>query len=57
MPWYIIALIVYICLDRLLTVGLSGRRPPYTIEMTPAYAVASLITGALIIWALVSATT
>lgn len=52
MPWYAVVLIVYIALDRIFTVAVCGD--DYAINITPAFAVLSLISGALIIWAIVS---
>ena len=54
MPWYAWAAIVWIAVDRLVTVGLCGRRPVYQIKVTPAFAVTSLISGALFVWCVVS---
>jgi hypothetical protein len=53
MTWYAWLLIAYIAFDRLLTVAVSGRRPPFTIEVTTGFAVVSLISGSLIIWGIV----
>jgi hypothetical protein len=50
MPWYAWVLVIYLALDRLMTVASIGR----TIDITPAFAVVSLITGGLFIWALVT---
>lgn len=55
MPWYAIALIVYIVLDRLYTVAVCGDGK--TIDITLGFAAVSLITGALFIWAVVALAT
>jgi hypothetical protein len=44
------ALIAYIALDRMATVAMVGR----SIEITPAYAVVSLILGGLWVWAILA---
>lgn len=51
MPWYVILFIIYIIFDRLATIGFIGRR----LEITPGVAVASVITGVLMIWVVVAA--
>ncbi len=50
MTWYAWTLIAYIVIDRILTVAWIGR----TIDITHDIAVLSLITGTLIIWAILS---
>lgn len=55
MTWYAWVLIGYIVLDRLATVALAGTS--FKVEVTNAFAVGSLISGALIIWAIVSLAT
>ena len=44
------ALIAYIVLDRIYVVAIVGR----TVEITPAYAVTSLVTGALWVWVILA---
>jgi hypothetical protein len=50
MTWYAWALIAYIVIDRIGTVAMIGRQ----IDLTPAFAVTSLVTGSLIVWAILS---
>lgn len=49
------ALLFYLGFDRLLTFYLAGRRA--SLEFTPAAAVFSLFTGALIAWAIIDLAT
>jgi hypothetical protein len=50
MTWYAWALVAYFTLDRLCSAAMVGRR----IEITPGLLVVSLISGALIVWGIVS---
>lgn len=50
MPWYVLLFIIYIVTDRIAAVSMIGRR----IDITPGFAVTSLIVGALQVWALLS---
>ena len=50
MHWYGWALVIYIAFDRLCTVGYVGR----SLEITPTIAVTTLITGVLLIWAVLA---
>lgn len=54
MPWYAWALIAYFVIDRISNVALCGRKPAYAVKITPAFAVGSLISGALMVWAIVA---
>jgi hypothetical protein len=46
MTWFATAMVIYIVIDRLLTVAWIGRQ----IDITPGFAVTSLLTGALWVW-------
>lgn len=46
MPWYAWVAIAFIAIDRLGTVASVGEE----VEVTPGFAVASLIAGGLMIW-------
>ncbi len=50
MPWYAWAVIIYLAIDRLGTVLVVNR---WSIDITPAFAFTSLITGGLMVWAIV----
>lgn len=53
MEWYAWALVIYIVIDRLLGIAYIGK----SIEITKAFVILSMISGFLIIWAVVSAAT
>lgn len=55
MPWYAWVIVAYIVLDRLITVAVAGKGRK--IEITSSFAVSSLISGAVIIWGIVSLAT
>jgi hypothetical protein len=48
--WYAWAIVAYYVFDRLATVAWVGHR----VDITPALAAANLITGALIVWAVLA---
>jgi hypothetical protein len=50
MSWIAFVLIAYLAIDRVFTVAIVGR----SIEITPAYAVASLISSAFWVWAILA---
>lgn len=52
MPWQIWAVVIYLIIDRLMTVAAAGRGR--FVDLTWGFAITSLITGALMIWAIVS---
>jgi hypothetical protein len=52
MPWYVYLLIGWIALDRLLTVLYAGQGK--VIEITNVFAAVSLVTGTLMVWAIIS---
>jgi hypothetical protein len=50
MPWYAWLIVLYYVVDRVGTVAMVGRQ----IDITPAFAVASLFTGGLLVWGTVA---
>lgn len=48
MTWYAWALVIYFIVDRLCIIAMVGR----SITIEPSVAVTSVITGSLIIWAI-----
>lgn len=50
MPWYGWAVLVYVALDRLVTIGYVGR----SLFISRGGAILSCITGGLIAWAVVA---
>ena len=51
MPWYVVVFIAYIVIARLASIALINQY----IKLSPGLVITSMITGALMIWAMLAA--